>query len=85
MPIILRKFQTFPIMQPDGSFVDVGFATIAFVDPVGNQYAQLNVHADEVAGFNEGDHLVFAPGEGHGLIVPDDHGQMIESLNKAME
>jgi hypothetical protein len=57
MPILLRKFQTFPMMQPDGSMLDVPFATLAFVDEAGNQYAQLNVKADEVEGVSEGDAL----------------------------
>ena len=125
MPLILRKFQSFPTMQEDGSFIDVPFATISFVDPSGKQYAQLNVHADEVAGFSEGAALILqnveaidwqgmaqriidyaedgeavgplmqpekviamikeavtrpleiVKAEPHGLLVPDDHGEMI--------
>lgn len=48
MPLILRRFQTFPMLQPDNTMLDVPFATVAFVDERGQQYAQLNVEASEI-------------------------------------
>jgi hypothetical protein len=85
MAIILRRFQTFPMLQGDGSMADVPYATVAFVDPTGQQYAQLNVHADEVDGLAEGDHLVFSLGPGHDLTVPSDHAEAIMATGNVNE
>lgn len=78
MPIIIRAFPSFPVLQPDGvTFVNTDYATLAFVDASAVQYAQVNVPASEVTGFDVGDYLVFSAGSDLGFTVPTDSQQMI--------
>lgn len=77
MPIILRKRQTFPILQSDGTFLDVPHATIAFIGSDGAQVSQVNIDASEVEGIADGAALRFVEGEPHGISLPDEHGEMI--------
>lgn len=78
MPIIIRAFPSFPVLQPDGvTFVDTDYATLAFVDDVAVQYAQVNVPKTEVTGFDVGDYLVFSAASDLGFTVPTDPQQMI--------
>lgn len=78
MPIIIRAFPSFPVLQPDGvTFVDTDYVTLAFVDDAALQYAQVNIPKTEVVGFDVGDYLVFSVGSDLGFTVPTDSQQMI--------
>lgn len=77
MPILLRRRAFFPIMQPDNTFIDVEYATIAFIGSDGIQVSQVNIEATEVEGLLDGAALRLVEGEPHGLSVPDEHAEMI--------
>ena len=51
MPILLRKRQMFPKMQPDNTFIDVEYATIAYIGADGVQVSQVNIEATEVEAY----------------------------------
>lgn len=77
MPIILRRRVFFPMMQSDGSLLNVEKATIAFIGSDGSQVSQVNIDASEVEGIADGAALRFVEGEPHGLTIPDETGEMI--------
>ena len=76
MPIVLRSRVTIPVFV-DGEQVDQEFATVAFVDGSGQQYAQLNVEASEVEGIEDGASLILTEGGEIAFAVPSDHATAI--------
>lgn len=85
MPILLRRRVTFPKMQPDNTFIDVEYATVAFIGSDGIQVSQVNIEASELEGIPDGAALRFVEGEPHGLMVPDEHAEMILPAQKSRE
>lgn len=73
----------FPMMQADGSLLDVEKATIAFISSDGTQEGQVNIDASEVEGITDGAALRFVEGEPHGLSIPDEHGEMVLPAKKS--
>jgi len=82
MPILLRKRETLPRMQPDNTFIDVQYATIAFIGSDGVQVSQVRIEAAEVEGIADGTALKLVEGEPHGLTIPEHHAEMILPAEK---